>query len=427
MAGVVLGAPIEGQEDTWAAIDTAGTAREVVVLALSPDPAVRRAVLDALRPLLGAGLGHRQEVVDVTACRNGVAAVLTPLAGARLAESRFGRRPRTLAPGQIVALGVPIARELADLHARQIVFGASELREEVVLDADGRPHLAVGRFISRRAHAVVDISGGGAGPGDDVRALQALLRGLARSDGSRTTRRLAAVYRAADCAAVGEALRRVARPIPLVGGGRSGPRRYRWGSKVSWHPRMTGVRIRIAKPLVFGAAVALVGCIGWWSVGGRGAAVLPADGAQAAADDPVASPTSASGSSTPTTSDWATVVDELDARRASAFAGGTQLDEVDTPTGSAYAEDMDRWKGLQDSGLHADGFAPTVRSVRLVSDEGSRARLEVVDTLPAYRLVDGSGAVRATAPARGETIWEITLARSPDPAAAWRFEAVAPR
>jgi len=396
--GVQLGAPIPDRDSSWYGHTDTGVACEVVVLAMAPEPEVREAAVAALGPLRDAGAGHRQPVWTITPCRSGVAVVAEQVAG-----TPVGQLTR-LSPAQAVTLGLPVARELAALQARGMAFGADavQLATEIVVRPDGRPVLTVAAWARRRVH------GGQVKLAADLTALRALLSGLCPAGPDLAGRRFAAALQAPDCAAMARRLRRAAvRPRPLPVGRRQARLPARPSGVSGWRRWQPAGRWR--GPAVLLTAVVLVALVGWVSARGHARHGTSTDRVPAR-------------STTPAALGWDQLLSQLDHARAAAFAGGGDFTAVDAPGGSAATGDATRWAALQQAGVRARGLLPELVDVVMLQGSASHATLAVTDRLPAYQLVDATGAVRSRVPGRGLRQWRIDLVRLD---AGWRVHTVA--
>jgi eukaryotic-like serine/threonine-protein kinase len=122
---------------------------------------------------------------------------------------------------------------------------------------------------------------------------------------------------------------------------------------------------------------------------------------------------------------WKVVVARLDATRARAFDLGrpATLLGVYVPGSAAYLADRRTLQSLASRGLHAAGFAATVKTVTATRSTSTTANLRVVDQLSAYSLVDGSGAVVGHGAARPARAFTMDLARVDG---SWRVAAIHP-
>jgi eukaryotic-like serine/threonine-protein kinase len=125
-----------------------------------------------------------------------------------------------------------------------------------------------------------------------------------------------------------------------------------------------------------------------------------------------------------TAEEWQTLVSELYARRATAFATASSeaLSGVYADGSPQLGADAEHVRALAAAGEVLRGFEPVVVAVTGVTGAGERFELELIDRWPAYDVVleaapDGA-AVRSGA-ARGETAVRMTVVRTP---AGWRIE-----
>ncbi|MCZ2819864.1 serine/threonine-protein kinase [Modestobacter sp. VKM Ac-2977] len=162
---------------------------------------------------------------------------------------------------------------------------------------------------------------------------------------------------------------------------------------------------------------------------GRTAAssVPPPAATPTAPDDPVgdgeASP--ADRSATPVgDAEWAAVLADLYGRRSAAFtdADPTVLTEVHATGSASLSRDAEQVQQLVAAGQRLDGFAPRlVRLVEVTASGRNRFDVELVDELPAYRVVRAGGpdaAVVAEIPARGAAPVQMAVERT---ASGWRI------
>jgi hypothetical protein len=175
--------------------------------------------------------------------------------------------------------------------------------------------------------------------------------------------------------------------------------------------------------VVAAAVVALglaLGLGGAWGRHGRSAAAaLPV------ASPPVAPPPATASPATAPTDRWLSVVQSLATARSQAFAEAdpSLLSSVYVAGSSAYDADRATIQSLLGRGLRARGFAVTVQQVRVEQAGGSSARLQVVDELSGYTLVDATGAAHGRGPPRGRRAYTMSLRRT---GAGWRVVALTP-
>src|SRR4051812_34968748 len=116
-----------------------------------------------------------------------------------------------LTQGQVVTVGVQVARDLAKLHASGHVY-ADVSADSVLIDANGRPSLA-------------PATSGGGEPADDVRALAEMLRAAAGANAGLALLRV--LSHPMDAASLACDLYAVCPPAPLRPAPRATTRR-RW-------------------------------------------------------------------------------------------------------------------------------------------------------------------------------------------------------
>ncbi|HMC67693.1 MAG TPA: hypothetical protein VKJ07_00950, partial [Mycobacteriales bacterium] len=298
----------------------------------------------------------------------------------------LARRDR-LTAGEVVTVGVQIARELTVLHTRGRAHGAVTA-SAIKLDGDGRPELSEPRP-----------SGGD--PSDDVRELAVVLR-RAVGPGAPVAL-LAVIDRALEFTDCPSAAARLARelyaacppeplrlPLSLPAGAR----------------RLSGPR------LVLGVTLVLIGAgfvgVAWARSGPPGEATVAT----------VLSPSPASGSP-----NWATVMARLDATRDAAFVGGdvAALGKVYTAGSAVLATETATLRQLLTHHVHARALHLVIVSVRAITTTPTRVTLSVVDRLPAYDVMKDSNGVAAHRPGRGPRTWSVVLRAF---GGEWRISAV---
>ncbi|MQA32450.1 serine/threonine-protein kinase [Modestobacter roseus] len=121
--------------------------------------------------------------------------------------------------------------------------------------------------------------------------------------------------------------------------------------------------------------------------------------------------------------EWRALLAELYERRAGAFmaADAAAVAAVHLP-GSALAQrDLAQVEMLAAAGRVLAGFEPRVSEVQAVTvEDDDRAVLEVLDTLPGYRVTDAAGGLVQEVPARGEARVRMVLQFT---ATGWRIAA----
>jgi hypothetical protein len=372
VAGVEVACALPGRVGAWRGrADRAMV--DVTVLVLGPDPAIRRAALAALTPLVGRGGGLVPRCREVLACRDGVALVADAVDGRRLSELP------PLTPGHAVAVGRPVAAALEALHARGLAWGGD--LGELLVDATGGVRLPYERLAARRVGGEVGSTRG------DVAALASLL--AARCPDPHLA--ALAADPPADAAALARALRRRARPRRLL-------------LRAAPEPAAPQGRRR-RTVLAVGGAAALVAAatVGWASVRDT-----PHSGpAPAPLARPAAAPV-----------DWTATLQSLDARRAVALTGSASLATVDAPSSPALAADTATRARLAAAHLSVVAPTPSLQAVRAQAVGADVATLAVTDVLAGYVYRDMAGRVAASAPARGAHTWTVVLRRT---TAGWRF------
>lgn len=363
-----------------------GDAVDVTVLAVGPDPDLRRAALAALQPL--AAVGARSVVL----CHDGVAVVCAARDGRLLADLP------PLEPGHAAYVGIAVAQELSRFHDRGLVWGG-DLSELLVGD-DGSLQFPLHGVAARR------LGGVRASAADDITALRTLL--------GRRCPELPVLP--ADLAGIRRKLRRTARPRPLVlaGNATGSPRRIRLArSAASAPPRRAGLtvsgasgsprRARLVLPAVLLFGTAGAAAIGWFSA-------RPASPHR----DTAAPLVAAAGEG------WRATVDALDHARAAALGGTGPVTAADAPGSPALDADQAAAAVLRERAPRTVSPIPAIQAVALVH-AGPTTTLRVTDTLPAYDYVGADGAVVASVPARGPRTWTLTLVSTPD---GWRLSQV---
>jgi len=114
--------------------------------------------------------------------------------------------------------------------------------------------------------------------------------------------------------------------------------------------------------------------------------------------------------------DWPTILDDLDAARAAAFANADTvvLGVVDAPGSPALASDRAAVRALAARNLQARGFRIEVVTVQATTVGAASAVLDVTDRRQPYELVGADGSVVATQPGRGPGRWRVELVLAGD-------------
>ncbi|MGY1840442.1 MULTISPECIES: protein kinase domain-containing protein [unclassified Modestobacter] len=119
--------------------------------------------------------------------------------------------------------------------------------------------------------------------------------------------------------------------------------------------------------------------------------------------------------------EWQALLSGLYQRRAAAFATAdpAAVADVHVPGSALSRRDLAQVEALMAAGQVLAGFAPQVGEVRAVTvEEEGRAVLEVVDTLPGYRVAEAGGGLVREVPPRGEARVRLVLELT---AAGWRI------
>jgi hypothetical protein len=287
-----------------------------------------------------------------------------------------------LTPGQVVTVGVQIARELAVLHAAGHGY-AGVTAETIALDADGRPSLT-------------PVMSGGGQSVDDLRDLVAVLRTAVGPNAGLSLLRVLGTP--TDAAAFARDLYAVCAPEPLFVGPAAtrAPRQLRGLSAVG---ALTG-------------AVVVAGFAGvaWAHAGSR-------------ADTAVVPRPTPSAMQRPSV-DWAALITRLDAARDAAFTAADPgaLLRTYAENSSALATESSAVRALAAHHVQARGLRLVVEVVAVEARTSSHVTLRVVDRLPAYDIVDVHGHVVVHRPARGSHTWQLVLVHTD---VGWRIAAVA--
>jgi eukaryotic-like serine/threonine-protein kinase len=467
-----------GSGEVWRAVETA-TGDVVALKRLRPDagPAAAEALRGeaaVLRTLDTAHVVRLRDVVDEGA---GAVLVLDHADGGSLA-ALLGRRG-TLDPGEVVTVAGPLAQALAAGHGRGLVHG-DVTPANVLFTGAGMPLLSdlglarVSGVAADRLDGTAEyldpavVAGDDPSPASDVWGLAAvchhMLAGSPPHEGAsvadvlsaaasgrraplgllapQAPRPLVEAVEAAlsrdpaqrpDAAAFAAALRRAhaAAPVRLRGPGAAAPAPgVRATHAVPRHaapPRAIAAGRRrpgwavpaLAGVVLLGAA----GGTGWWM--GRTADPAPAGLLPAAETTPPPPSGGPPPSGSTGASDWAEVLDGLDAARADAFATAdvTRLADVYVAGSPGHDADAALVHELAASGKTASGVRHAVREVEPQARTPTSARLLVVDTLSAYQVRAGDGVVERRVPARGEAAYLVDLARTDD---GWRLVRVTP-
>lgn len=368
---------------------------DVSVVELPADPGVRRAALATLTPLVGPAAGPVPRCRAVVLCRDGVALIADAVDGRRIADLP------PLTPGHAVAVGRPVARALAGLHARGLAWGGRF--DELLVDGGGAVWLPYEGIVGRRTQGQAATAHG------DVTAITRL---LARRCVDPRLSALAAEP-PPDAAALARRLRRLARPrSPVLA---PAPAVTRPSTASTTTPVVTVSTVnpsprsghwlgrRTLLAAVAALALVAVGTAGWLSARptlDRGPRAVR-----------LARPTP----------DWATTVHALDAARAAALAGSRPLTTADAPGSTALAEDTATRGQIAARHLAVSPPVPALRQVAVRVQSPTSATLTVTDTLAAYDYRDTAGRLVGTEPARGPRTWTVVLIDTDE---GWRLSRV---
>jgi hypothetical protein len=162
-----------------------------------------------------------------------------------------------------------------------------------------------------------------------------------------------------------------------------------------------------------------IGSPGTEPAAAAGPAITSADTSPTAA--PTASPAAGSPEALSGPVAWQRVIDELYRRRAQAFrtGSGALLGDVYTADSPQMTADEEGLTELLAGDRVVHDFAPRVDRVSAVAVSGDRATVTLVDSWPAYTVVDGGGRVVSRIAARAPTGVRMVLLRT---AAGWRID-----
>ena len=392
---------------------------------------VQGALVSSAEPLTVLRHPHVVPVTEVVAAGRSVALVSPVPAPLTLASLCAGRP--VFDPGEVVTLGVPLARALAAAHDRGIVHGDLD-PVDIVIDASGQPALT--------GLGVAGLSGAGVAPADDVHALAMILRSLLGDDagpraeairgalGSALSGHPAARPEAGELAGTlslccppqpirGLPADEPTHPIPAFRGqaGRHGlPRRLHLSSTaVTAGLAVTGLVLLVLAAPLFGG--------GHHEAARQVAQPVAAPfAAQPSAAVPTPVPTPPPTPLKPTVltpTQWQHTLQRLADARNRAFV---QLDPAavvaaDAPGSSAAAIDAGRVATLRSAKVHATGLSSTITGVTVSSSGDQAASLSFEESTRAYDLVTSDGVVVQHRPAEPKKRWSVTLVNS---AAGWR-------
>lgn len=368
----------------------------------------------ALRRLAG---GDRQALAEIRRC----ATVVRSLPSAHVVRlrttARAGRddvlvldhadggslaalcaRRGQLSAGEVVTALAPIAAALGQAHEHGLIHGRVSA-SSILLSAEGKPLLdGLGLACLYDPEDGLDPTGG-LGASADVWALGALAQVLltGAEPGTESLAALAStaplpLVRAVEAALAFDPTTRPSATDLAASLLAACPAAALRGVAAAPLPTAPSSRLRasraVRRPTLPGAAavvaVVAVVAVGWtW-----GAASSP----RAAT---VAPP---SATLTEPSSDWRTILTQLDSARAQAFAHADpqRLTEVYAPTSRLLADDTRAVAGLRRLRRTAQGVEHVLHSLTAVRTATDRVELEVVEALAAYDVQDASGTVLAS-------------------------------
>jgi eukaryotic-like serine/threonine-protein kinase len=207
------------------------------------------------------------------------------------------------------------------------------------------------------------------------------------------------------------------RPAPVIV--EAAGRRELWAAAV----RDRAAAVFTRRLTVAGLVVLVLAGVGWALVDSPGADTGARPGSTVAAppeevadpapvdEEPQGDPASVEG--------WRGVVEELYRRRAEAFATASSalLDDVHVAGSALLAADGRLVQDLAQAGEVLRGFEPRIEEVTAAELVGDRARLDLVDSWPAYEVVTAAlpdGAALRTADGRASSGVRLVLARAGD-------------
>lgn len=368
---------------------------DVCVVELPADPGLRKAALATLSPLVGPGAGPVPRCRAAVLCRDGVALIADAVDGRPLASLP------PITPGHAVAVGRPVARTLAGLHARGLAWGGRF--GELLVGEGGEVWLPYEGIVGRRIEAQAATV-----PGD----VAALARLLAHHCIDPRLSALAASP-PPDAATLARRLRRIARPRrPMLAGPTTATQVSMATPTTSPSPAATvtpspqgshGLRRRAALGAAAALVVVAVGAAGWVSARPathHGPRVLP-----------LAVPAP----------DWTATVHALDTARAAALAGGDPLTAADAAGSTALAQDIATRRQITARHLTVRPPVPVIQKITVGVATADTTTLMVTDTLAGYAFRDASGQPVGTEPPRGSRTWAVVLTRTE---AGWRLAQV---
>jgi len=319
---------------------------------------------------------------------------------------------RRLLPGEVVTVGVAVARALASLHQRGLRHGAVRA-SSVVVDVEGRPLLdaaAIRPGAATSDEAVADLAALGAllielAEEPLPERLGALLRQAANAD------RIETALGAAD---LGRELMFACSPRPLtlpVAGAPGEPRPARdprWRKLTPERLRGLSLRPLLLRGVLVAVGLAVAVALGLlWShladapqasaVGDRRGTLPVAP----VADEPIPPPGGR----------WQGILTGLDQARAEAFelADPAKLGAVDASGSPALARDGEAVAALINQRVRPRGQTWSVLKVQTLYSGTGRVVLAVTDRASSYQLVHLDGRLAAEHAARGPSRWRVDL------------------
>jgi len=322
---------------------------------------------------------------------------------------------RRLLPGEVVTVGVAVARALASLHQRGLRHGAVRAAS-VVVDVEGRPLLdaaAIRPGAASSDEAVADLAALGAllielAEEPLPERLGALLRQAANAD------RIETALSAAD---LGRELMFACSPRPLTlpvaaaPDARSPARQPRW-SKLK-PERFRGLTLRTLRPLLLRGVLVAVGLVVAVALGLLWSHLADAPQSSTVGDRQPALPVApvADQPVPPPGGRWQGILTGLDQARAEAFelADPAKLGAVDASGSAALARDGEAVAALINQRVRPRGQAWSVLKVQTLYSGTGRVVLAVTDRASRYQLVHLDGRLAAEHAARGPSRWRVDL------------------
>ena len=448
-----------GSGEVWRARhEASGEMVALKRLRTGADPATRDRLRREAALLLSLAGPHVVRLRDLLLTDAGPVLVLDHADGGNLARLLAARGPLT--PGELLTLGVPLARTLADLHARGVVHGDLS-PSNILLTGDGRPMIAdlgVARLLGECPGPVEGTEGYldpattqrglAPTPASDVYALALMLveaaigSSVTALDPAHVRERLAglpaetadALARCLDpdptrrptAAELATALRALGTPSPLrlpassdAAATDAGPLPVTAAvTPLPPRPAPPAPRGRGWLALPSARVAVMVPIAGLLLAAAVGGGLLWAKGSVAEASAPKPLPPAAQGpmaTSTPSAAtsqaSWLAVMTGLDAARDDAFVAGDPeaLAQVYAPGSSALRLETQRMTALLDQRLVVRDLELRVTKVTPVTTSAGAATLLVTDRMTGYEVTDAAGRVVETRPARPDRTWRVEL------------------